>query len=284
MTCRLLIVALSLLAYAVSEAAAPLRVMSFNVRYGTAPDGDNHWEQRRRSVVDTIEAFGPDLLGVQEAIDFQVRYLQEELRSYVGFGRSRSTIPDEQCAVFYREDRFTRLAGGHFWLSETPESPGSIGWDAEYPRVATWVLLHDLRGGPPVLMLNTHFDHRGEHARRRSSELLVERLAALRAIVDDSRLVVMGDFNSEANSAAYRTLVAPASGLRDAYRAARPERSPKEGTFNGFALNRASSRRIDWILMGNSLKAADARIIRTAYDGRYPSDHFPVTAELHTAP
>ncbi len=41
-----------------------IKLMSFNIRYGLAEDGENRWERRKSLVVDRIKAFDPDLLGL----------------------------------------------------------------------------------------------------------------------------------------------------------------------------------------------------------------------------
>ena len=124
-----------------------VRVMSFNIRYGTANDGINRWELRKEFLVDTIRDFDPDLLGTQETLASQRDYLADALKSYavVAAGRDDGKQAGEMAALYYRKDRFEAIDEGHFWLSETPEKVGSKGWDAALPRIATWVKLKDLR-------------------------------------------------------------------------------------------------------------------------------------------
>ena len=146
--------------------AQAIRVMSINIRLGVADDGPNHWELRKPLVTEAIKQFSPDLLGTQETFKFQADYLKRELNNdestqYEYFGRSRMKSPNEHCGIFYNKQRFTWLAGGHFWLSESPEVPESKSWDSSLPRMATWVLLHDETAGPEsqsVLLVNTHFE------------------------------------------------------------------------------------------------------------------------------
>src|SRR6478735_1787061 len=128
-----------------ADAPAPVRVMSFNIRYGTARDGDNHWDKRKDFLATTITAFDPDLLGTQETLAFQRDFLTEKLKGHAAFGAGRDDGKDrgEMAALFYRTARFEKLAGGHFWLSETPDRVGSKGWDAALPRIASWVKLKD---------------------------------------------------------------------------------------------------------------------------------------------
>lgn len=290
MTRPLFVVTLALAASAgpAADAPAPVRVMSFNVRYGTARDGANHWDRRKDFLAATVAAFDPDLLGTQETLAFQRDFLAAKLKGYAAFGAGRDDGKDagEMAALFYRTTRFERLAGGHFWLSETPDVPGSKGWDAALPRIATWVKLKDRTAptGPPVLFLNAHLDHKGAKARRESARLIRAKAAELGA---GCRVVVTGDFNCGEGSDPYTALFGPADGhpsqLSDTFRAAHPTRGKDEGTFNGFDPTATTGDRIDWIAVSRDWDVGEAGIDRTTKDGRVPSDHFPVTAVLRPA-
>ncbi len=262
-----------------------VRVMSFNVRYGTARDGDNHWDRRKEFLVQTIEAFAPDLLGTQETLGFQRDFIAAALAGYDhhGVGRTDGKEDGEMMALFYRRDRFEKLDAGHFWLSETPMVVGSQSWDSSLPRMVSWVKLRDRRlpDSRPILFLNTHFDHRGETARLESSRLIRRQISELGA---DCDVVLTGDFNADQASPPYQALFAregdQASPIVDTFRNANPEPTAAEGTFSGFRADATGGARIDWIGVSPSWTIVDAAIDRTAVDGRTPSDHFPVTAIL----
>lgn len=263
------------------DAATPVRVMTFNIRYGTAGDGENHWDKRKEFLAATIHAFNPDLLGTQETLAFQRDYLADKMPGYGVFAAGRDDGKDagEMAALYWRQSRFEKLDGGHFWLSEAPDKPGSKGWDAALPRIATWVKLRD-RTTPrakPLLFANTHFDHRGQRARTESAKLIRERVAKLG---EGCTLIVTGDFNAEEGGEPYKALFAADSPLVDVFRIAHPTRAADEGTFTGFRATKTSGPRIDWIGSSRDWSVTSAAIDRTAKDGRTPSDHFPVTAVL----
>lgn len=276
---------LSSLTGAAQERPNSVRVMSFNIRYGTANDGENHWDRRRDFVIDTIQAFEPDLLGTQETVLFQRQYLEEKLDGYEawGVGREDGKEAGEQTTILYKSKRFERTDGGHFWLSETPEEPGSKSWDSSLPRIASWVKLKD-RERPedkPLLFVNTHFDHRGAEARLQSAKLIREQIAKLG---EGCRMVLTGDFNAGEGSPPYVALFGEAGGqaspVRDVYRLVHPERRDDEGSFSGFVAGAKQGARIDWIGASQDFAVQSATIDRTERDGRTPSDHFPVTAIL----
>lgn len=281
------ICALSVLATHAADApaAGDVKVMSFNVRYGTAKDGENHWDKRKELLADTVKAFDPDLLGTQETLDFQRDYLAGKLTGHAVFaaGRDDGKEKGEMMAVYWRTERFEKTAGGHFWLSETPDVPGSKSWDSSLPRMATWVKLKDKSkaGAKPVLFVNVHFDHLGKKARVESAKLVRDRLAALG---EGCSLVLTGDFNSGEGSEPYKALFdargKDESPVRDSYRAAHPKREKDEGTTTAFKGGANTGSRIDWIGVSRDWTVAAAGIDRTARAGRTPSDHFPVTALL----
>ncbi|WP_020475720.1 endonuclease/exonuclease/phosphatase family protein [Zavarzinella formosa] len=265
------------------DKTADIKVMSFNVRYGTAKDGDNHWDKRKDFLADTVKAFGPDLLGTQETLGFQRDFLAEKLTGYefMGLGRDDGKEKGEMMAIYWKKDRFEKTDGGHFWLSETPEKAGSKSWDTSLPRMATWVRLKDKTGGKPILWVNTHFDHIGKVARVESAKLIRARLATLGK---DCSLIVTGDFNSGEGSDPYKALFdlrdKAESPVLDSYRIAHPKREPNEGTTTPFKPGPNKGSRIDWIGVSRDWKVAASSIDYTERDGRTPSDHFPVTAVI----
>lgn len=189
-------------------------------------------------------------------------------------------------AVYYREARFEKLAGGHFWLSDAPDKVGSKGWDAALPRMATWLKLKD-RAAPkaaPLLWLNTHFDHKGKQARLESAKLLRKKIAELG---DGCRLIVTGDFNSAEASEPYKALFGEVDGkpspVVDSFRTMHPKAGPKEGTSTPFKAGPNAGGRIDWIGVSRDWEVRTAGIDYTSRDGRTPSDHFPVFAVLRPA-
>ncbi|MEN9554012.1 MAG: hypothetical protein RLZZ232_298 [Planctomycetota bacterium] len=258
-------------------AAAELRVMSFNIRYGTANDGADAWPRRRQLVVQTIRQFDPDLLGTQETLPFQATYLTQELSGYQYLGWSRDeSAQGEQCGLLVRSARFEVLESGQFWLSERPDEKFSRSWDAALPRVATWARLRERSDqAKPFVFINTHFDHRGEEARRQSALVLRERLLK---IAGEQPVILTGDFNCGETSPPYTTLL-EGGGLRDTWLQSATNRTAESGTFHGFS-GKAGAERIDWILVSPAWGVRSATIDRTNADGRYPSDHFPVTAVL----
>ena len=271
---------------ALPTASRDIRVMSFNIRREIFIDALNHWQLRKGLLVETIRNFNPDLLGTQEALANQSDYLREHLTGYdfVGAGRNDGRRGGEMCGVFFRTARFDKLDSGHFWLSETPTRPGSKSWGTSFPRMCTWVKLRDRADGSVLCLFNTHFDHRGKRARDESARLLrrtIERIAGHLPVI------VTGDFNTTDDSAPYRTLIAGTrrgdERFTDTYRAVnRAADAGAEGTRHDF-WGVQGGPRIDWIVTSGEFKTVSASIDRTRENGRYPSDHFPVTAVLRPA-
>ena len=264
---------------AAQQANTEVKVLSFNIRYGTARDRTNAWNKRRDLTVETIRRFDPDLVGIQEAQWFQVKFLRDRLDGYAQISRSRSMDPsDERCAILYRESRFVPLAVGHFMLSNEPDRHSSQSWDAALPRIATWARFRDKQNGRVLVFANTHFDHRGNLARQESWSVLQQEL------VKHARgrpVVLAGDFNQDLSSLAAQPTAATSTarlGLQDTYTAA-GNRKRHSGTFHGFK-GIGQSWRIDGVFAHRGLTVLSATIDRWQENDRYPSDHFPVQAIL----
>ncbi len=264
---------------------APLRAMSFNIRLGVAKDGENHWNKRKDFVVDTIKNYKPDFVGTQETWDFQATYLNEKLSEYTYVGRSRQQDgKGEHSGIFFRKSRFDKLIEGHFWLSESPDQPGSKSWDSSLPRMATWLQLWDRVNQHSFYVINTHFDHRGRTARTESAKLIRKFVSSL---PEGSQVVVTGDFNAGATSDPYEAMfgddhtssIIKQSPVVDSFVQTHPQPGETDGTFNGFK-GTQSGERIDWIAVTRGVEVISANIDRISFGGKFPSDHFPVTAEV----
>lgn len=257
-----------------SEAPAPIRVASFNIRYGAAKERDprDNWPNRKQHVLATIEALDVDVFGVQEALHEQVTFLKEKLPRYrmVGQGRDGGER-GEYAAVFYDPKRFELVEHGDFWLSETPDEVASVGWDAALTRMCTWVELRDKQSRTSFRVWNTHFDHRGKRAREHSARLIGQRVAA--SPLPD---LVLGDLNSGEATEAVANL--RKAGLHDTFRDRHPDEK-KVGTFGSW-VGRDDGEKIDYVLRDDHWQTLDASIDRRTFDGRNPSDHFPVTATV----
>lgn len=258
----------------------PLTVMSFNIRYGTADDGEDSWQYRKDRTAQVIKDYAPDVIGMQEVLQFQRDELLALLPRYTSFGVGRDDGVDagEQSCVLYDKERFIVTAGGTFWLSEEPGVPGSVSWDSSMTRSCTWVRLYEPATRRGFYVFNAHFDHRGEGARYYSAALVLDRIARREL---NEPAVFTGDLNCGEDS---RPMTLLNKQLTDSYRVIHPDETTV-GTFNGFKGD-LDGKKIDYIFLSNGWlgddgwDVLDAEIVRDSYDGMYPSDHFPVVATL----
>jgi endonuclease/exonuclease/phosphatase family metal-dependent hydrolase len=257
-----------------------LKVMTFNLRLSAAKDGENGWQHRKDFALARIKSCDPDLLGVQEGLPDQVDYLAQNLPDYnqIGVGREDGARKGEFSAIYVRKGIAVKDSGT-FWLSETPEKPGSKSWDSALPRIVTWAKL-TYSGKPGELTfvyLNTHWDHRGQQARVESAKLMRR---WVREHGGNLPVIVTGDLNSREDSPQYKHLIGEGpDAWIDGYRQVYPTREKEEATFHGFKGTRAGSR-IDFVLHSRQFRTVSAEIDRAERNGRYPSDHYPVWAEV----
>lgn len=268
---------------ATAATAQSMNVLSFNLRFPNPDDGANYWPHRKEMVASVIRFHQADIVGVQEAFRAQLDELEGMLPAFDWFGHCRTDgslapVPDNEfSAILYRRDRFERLDGRTFWLSPTPDSVGSVGWDAALPRVATWVKLRDRRSQQVFMVFNTHFDHRGAVAREESAKLLLEQI---RQIADTLPVVLTGDFNCYPDSPPYQVLTAEDAGLADALHISQqPHHGPMATWTDGFKTAGAGGR-IDFIFVGPGIRVHRHAALSESWSGRLPSDHLPVFAEL----
>ena len=257
------------------------KVMTFNIRYGTANDGANSWDNRKKIVFDMLGKYDCDIVGLQEAMNFQIEELLEALPVYDKTGRSGEIDPyeGEACPILYNKEKWELIDTRTIWLSETPFKAGSKSWGAAQPRICSIGIFRNKLNGQGIYVYNTRFDNLSAEARERSSILLEK------YIMDNTThefLVIMGDFNSrETENPIISLLDNQVLNLSDVYRKQHKEISDADATFYGWGPHTAGSgSRVDYIFTSKNFSIKNSEIIDFQIDGYYPSDHCPVMAEL----
>lgn len=214
-----------------------------------------------------------DVVGLQEALVGQVDYLDLKLSDYarVGVGRNDGRNKGEFSPVYYLKGKYQLRDNGTFWLSETPEMPGSKNWDAAITRIVTYVQLVDSETGETIWFFNTHFDHKGKLAREESAKLLARKA---KEMAGDSPVVLLGDFNFRPDSQPYRIV---AEGFLDSFKC---RKDGPETTGLGFVVDGKEGGRIDHIFHSESMECSDYRILDDNDGKHHPSDHLPVITKL----
>ena len=274
--------------FAVALAQAPagpadgITVMTFNLRYNNPGDGPNAWPLRKEMAASTVRFHKADVVGMQEALRGQISDLEALLPGYAWFGVGRDDGKDagEFNPVFYARDRLRVKEQATFWLSTTPETPGSRGWDGACSRIVTWAKFEETASGRAFHVFNTHFDHVGAVARRESAALLLRRISAV-AVAGPA--VVTGDFNCPPSGEPYRILTDGVEGGPAIADARALSAIPPYGgsrSFSGFKPVTGPGEIIDHIFVRGGLSVARSGVIADTWDGRFVSDHFPVLAEI----
>ncbi|SFH81020.1 endonuclease/exonuclease/phosphatase family protein [Halpernia frigidisoli] len=256
--------------------AQNLKVMTYNIRLSLDSDNENAWINRKPEVVALLIYYQPDFFGVQESLFSQMQDLGNGLPKYkyVGGGRDDGKEKGEFSAIFYNTEKLTVEKSATFWLSETPEKP-SKGWDAALNRICTYAFFKDKKTGKKFLAMNVHFDHIGNVARVKSSELILKKAKELNP--KNLPLVLTGDFNLTEDSEPIKIL---SKNLDDSFYHSKTKHYGPLGTFTAFHINVIPKDRIDYIFVKDFKVLSHRHINDRRENLLYPSDHFPVLAEL----
>ncbi|WP_343486696.1 endonuclease/exonuclease/phosphatase family protein [Allomuricauda sp. d1] len=253
-----------------------IEVLTYNIKYDNPKDSLNNWDSRKDFLISQLRFYSPDIFGTQEGLVHQLKDIEQGLDNYAffGVGRDYGDERGEFTAIFYDQTKFDVLKEATFWLSTTPEEP-SKSWDAALPRICTYGHFKLKKSGEEFFVFNTHFDHVGKVARKESAKLILKKIKEL----NTKRLpvVLMGDFNLENSSGGIQWILKE---MQDAHAEAGQNAHGPEGTFNGFNFTKPVNRRIDYIFV-DGFETSKSGILSDSFDCRYPSDHFPVYAELY---
>ena len=265
----------------ISVHSQELNVMTFNIRYNTRNDSLNAWPYRKDNAASQIKFHNVHILGIQEALNEQVIDLSQSLSQYkyVGVGRDDGIIKGEYSAIFYDTAKLILLGSSTFWLSLTPEIPGSKSWDAAITRIVTWAKFTDIKRNRTFFVFNTHFDHIGKEARRESARLLKQKV---KDIAGNNPVVITGDFNSKPSDEPIKIITE--SNDKDKFIDTKavsltPHYGP-QGTFNAFTSKEIDNEPIDFIFLKGKWKVLQHATLSQTWGGRFSSDHFPVFAKL----
>lgn len=254
-----------------------LTLLTYNIRYDNPDDGLNVWTNRREALVSLIQSCEPDIFCVQEALNDQKMYLHHAFPAFglVGVGRTDGWLRGEMCNIFYRKDRFEKIANGDFWLSETPHVIGSQSWGSALPRIASWIKLLDKDTKQAFFVFNTHFDHESLRARQESAHLLHQKIGEM---AGESRAFLTGDFNLPPKENTYKFLTTYFTDLRTLA----PTLPTQTSTFNGFGKEAVAGWWIDYVFTNHKegLEVKSFDVLETKINNRFPSDHFPLVVKV----
>ena len=251
-----------------------LKVMSYNIRMGSANDGTNSWQFRFPATLEMIKDQKPDVFGVQEALENQLLVITENIKEYkqVGVGRDNGKKKGEFMSIFWNTKTVSLIKWGTFWLSETPDKP-SKGWDAACFRTATWALMKDKKTGKKFYFVNTHLDHKGTEAQKNGLMLIIDRIASINP--QGYPMVLTGDFNIKPNNPAILELDKLMTSTRKI-----ASKTDNNKTFNNWG-KAADDMIIDYIYVSGFSSCPEYQTVTKSYfNKKYVSDHYPIFARL----
>lgn len=260
-----------------------LRVAGLNVHY-LAPRGGavTQWPPREAAVVATLSAIDADVIAFQEMETFaggafnRDNLQQESLAAaFPAFGFTATGDPEvfpNTQPIMFRRARFTPREQGYVFFSPTSDELYSRPWFGHYPSFGTWARLWDRTDGARYLFVNVHIDRSRYRNQLRSAKLVAKIVTQVRRT--DDRVIVLGDFN------AFRWMAPVRIVARNAGLTVLRGNGATFHFYRGLHLVPA----IDHILVGPPLCAADTWTLRTRPGGVWPSDHYPVVADLFEGP
>ena len=261
-----------------AQTKVALNVMTFNIRYDNADDLQNNWQYRKDFAARMIDFYNVDIIGTQEVLKNQRDDLLQRLPAYssLGVGRIDGKEKGEYSAILFQAQKFKVEKNGHFWLSQQPESIGSVGWDAACERIVTWAVFKEKKTGLRFVFFNTHFDHIGIVARKESALLLKKRIIEIAGTLP---VILTGDLNVTPDAEAVHTLLADGQ-LADSRKLSKLSYGPF-WSFHDFGRTPLAARRlIDYIFVGKGIKVNKYASVCETLDSMFLSDHNPIFAQI----
>jgi endonuclease/exonuclease/phosphatase family metal-dependent hydrolase len=254
------------------EKITEINIMTFNIRYSSFNDNQENWNNRKEGVISILPQH--DFIGLQEATPIQVKDIMEAVGDEYGLiSRTREADPElgEASPILYKKERWQLIESETFWLSSSPDVPGSNTWGAAFSRVVSYGIFRSTSSSDSIMVVNTHYDHVCQEARIKGTSLIYKRLGNY---IAEYPFVFMGDLNVKDDNEVYNYITSQMY-LKDSYREIHPEYSINDNTFHGWKSDTAFNR-IDYIFINDKLSVKEAVVNMTKVNNMYPSDHLPV--------
>ena len=270
--------------FLLASSCATIKVASFNNQIGF-PNEKNEpakWPGRLPLVQKMLEEENFDIVGMQEPMWYQCKDMEKFLTDYAWVGCSvygpMENGPYHYNPIFYRKDKFELMEWGRFWFSDTPDEPGSMSWGNTTPRMCVWARFKDKRNGGEFFHFNMHYDHKSKQSMENSSRLMLKKLEE---IAGDRPAFFTGDYNSYDGSKAY-LILAESGKLTDSHTIADRTENTDIASWNEYKPIRHTEKmeNLDHLFVTPGIKVMSWRLVTTSYDGKYPSDHFPIVVKL----
>ncbi|MBB5439827.1 endonuclease/exonuclease/phosphatase family metal-dependent hydrolase [Pedobacter sp. AK017] len=267
-------------------AAGKHKILTCNIRVDLPEDEQAGfgWNGRKEICAAIMLQQKPDIICMQEVLRNQNEDLKKVLKGYFSFGFEGPEMDAfttgyhgiAKNPIFFSEKRYELLSAGGYWLSETPLMAGSLSWDSARARNANWVRLKDRQSGKDFRVVNLHLDHKSQPAREKQMEMV---LADAAQYPRDYPQLLAGDFNASAENKVYELVIS--AKWKDTYTTLHGEAEPGYPVHQFQGENYAKKgKKIDFIFCKGEVTAQSAGILKDNVKGKYPSDHYFVSAEV----
>lgn len=248
-----------------------MKIMTFNLRYDNETDGKHSWSFRQGALLKMIRKQKADVIGTQETTDRIYAFLKFHCRSYhlVGDGRNADR-KGERCTVLIKKSRYEVLETETVWLNGDFHKAGDLDPREGFARICTMVLIQDKQTHVKTRIFNAHLAYQSEPVILRNGEQLLNYIRSFKSTMIP--FVLMGDFNSSIDKPLHQPL------LQRYHEGYITLNQPRPNTFHAYGDPQGIDA-IDFIYT-DKLTFQSITTDSGTFDGLYPSDHYPVIAEL----
>lgn len=265
------------------------RILTCNIRVALTEDDAKGlgWKDRKKACLQIIKAHRPDIISLQEVLKVQADDFKSYFDNYMIFGFEGPEMDGHdhdayfgiaKNPVLFAKARYELIAAGTYWLSETPLIGGSKSWNTARARHANWLRLKDKKSGKEFRLVNVHLDHKDQTAREMQIKTVMAECVQYQP---DFPQILTGDFNAHVPNPVFNII--HESAWTDTYTAVHGTEAPGY-TYHNFQGEKYAKGKpdgkIDFIFSRGKVKPVASQIIKDAVNGRYPSDHYFVSADI----
>jgi endonuclease/exonuclease/phosphatase family metal-dependent hydrolase len=255
-----------------------MRVMTFNLRCDFLLDFSDRWNYRKDMIYYIVNEYKCDIIGTQEVKGNMFKDLKENMKEYniIGDPRSKKNSSERNNILILKKHSIEEYRT--FWLSKNPNEIGSRVWYSLFPRICTTAVIK-LDNDKKVRICNSHLDNLLPKAREYELKKLMEVIERQQE-KEELPIILMGDFNDTPES----NLIKKFKEGKLSRKKLIPVQDKNKSLYNEVTRDKFKRSEkgvhIDYIFVSEEIEVINAEIIKYNINGKYPSDHYPLMADI----